>query len=297
MKLITYKKAGRLDTGLLVSGDSRVLPVGEVLPAFRGKKMEDLIRIMGERERNLLRKAAAEEDPAGSFALREAELLSPIVRPIHDILCVGVNYASHRAETDKFLTDEHLDPPKSIYFSKRACRIIGPEEEIENHLELDPELDYEVELAVIIGKTCRDVKAEDAEDVIFGYSVFNDLSSRTLQRDHVQWLRGKSLDTYSAMGPAIVTKDELPFPLRLDVISRVNGKERQHSNTELLLRTVGGIIEDLSSGMTLEPGDIIATGTPAGVGMGMEPKGYMKAGDIVECEIPGIGILRNRVKK
>ena len=135
----------------------------------------------------------------------------------------------------------------------------------------------------------------DAEDVIFGYSVFNDVSARKLQRDHQQWSRGKGLDTFTAMGPVIVTKDEMPFPIKVDVISSVNGEERQHSNTALFLNDIPGIIADLSAGTTLEPGDIIATGTPSGVALGMKEPKFMKPGDTVTVEIPEIGKLTNRV--
>ena len=173
--------------------------------------------------------------------------------------------------------------------------IIGPGADIVSRMDLDEELDYEVELAVIIGKKCKDVTREEAEDVIFGYSVFNDISARTLQREHQQWSRGKGLDTFSAMGPVIVTKDEMPFPIEVDVISSVNGEERQHSNTALFLNDIPGIIADLSAGTTLEPGDIIATGTPSGVALGMKEPKFMKPGDCVTVEIPQIGKLTNYV--
>ena len=157
-------------------------------------------------------------------------------------------------------------------------------------------MDYETELAVVIGKTCRGVRREEAEDVIFGYSVFNDFSSRILQRKHKQWLVGKSLDGYAAMGPVIVTRDELPFPLELELRGEVNGEERQHSNTRLMLTGVPKVIEDLSAGITLEPGDIIATGTPSGVAMGMEEPLWLVPGDEVRCTIEGIGTLVNVIE-
>lgn len=153
-----------------------------------------------------------------------------------------------------------------------------------------------MELAVIIGKEGRDIKPEQAEDYIFGYSVFNDLSSRTIQKQHSQWLRGKSLDGYTAMGPCILHKSAPPFPVEVDVCSLVNGEVRQNSNTRLLLTSLPRIIADLSQGMTLEPGDIIATGTPGGVGLGFDPPRFLKKGDKVECRIPPIGSLCNTVE-
>ena len=144
---------------------------------------------------------------------------------------------------------------------------------------------------MIIGKRGRDIKKEDAEDYIFGYSVFNDLSARRLQKEHTQWYKGKSLDTYSIMGPSILYKEDLPFPIEVDVVSRVNGEQRQNGNTNMLIHDIPAIIEDFSKGITIEPGDIIITGTPAGVGMGFNPPRYLKSGDKVECEIKEIGRL------
>ena len=214
---------------------------------------------------------------------------------MHDILCVGVNYRDHREEAAGALVDFKA-APEAVYFAKRAIRILGSGEAIEARLDLDDQLDYEVELAVIIGKEGKDIPREKAEEYIFGYSIFNDISSRKLQNRHGQWFRGKSLDTYSAMGPVILHKSALPFPVEVDVRSYVNGEKRQDSNTRLFLADIPKIIEDLSKGMTLEPGDIIATGTPAGVGMGSNPPRFMKQGDEVICEIPPIGRLVNRVE-
>lgn len=183
-----------------------------------------------------------------------------------------------------------------ICFSKRACIILGNGEAITGRFDLDERLDYEAELAVVIEKNGKDIRREDAEDYIFGYSVFNDVSSRKMQKRHTQWFKGKSLDTYSAMGPVIATRDEFTFPPELEVICRVNGEERQRSNTRLMLTDIPSMIQDLSAGMTLVPGDIIASGTPSGVAVGMTPSVFLKKGDVVECEIPEIGILSNSVQ-
>ncbi len=294
MKLITFEYEGKQQIGVLSEDGRTIVRVCDVLGLPADLTMTEFIQRHGEDDLAALKKAS---ECAGTIETRAVRTLSPIPRPIHDVLCVGVNYASHVEETRHGLKDQKFQrPEKSIYFGKRAVEIQGPDAEIQGRFDLDEEMDYEAELAVIIGRRCRDVAPEDTEECIFGYSVFNDLSSRKLQRLHKQWLRGKSLDGYTAMGPVILTRDELPYPIEADVISRVNGEERQHSNTRLFLNDVPGIVSDLSMGMTLEPGDIIATGTPAGVAMGMDEPKWLKPGDVVECEIPPIGVLRNRIR-
>lgn len=279
--------------GILKGG--RVIPVGSVVPGFTGTTLLDVIR-GGDGLRAELA-AAADVGPSDGYAESDVRLLAPIEHPVHDILCVGVNYSDHLKETREHLEGgEALAPAKAVYFSKRANRILGPEETIPARLDLDPRFDYEAELAVIIGRGGRGIAPEEVEDHVFGYSVFNDLSSRGLQSDHAQWFLGKSLDGYSAMGPMVVGTDELRLPFSAEITSRVNGELRQSSNTGLLIHTAADIVSDLSQGMTLEAGDIIATGTPAGVGMGFTPPRFMKGGDTVEVAIEGIGRLVNHVK-
>lgn len=296
MKLLTYKYGENTSLGILTEDEQKVVELPRTLPNMDGKSMIEFIKCVSDEVLDSIRESVQNIADDSGIPLAEVQLLAPITRPIHDILCVGVNYREHLEETKRWLGDENFKKPsKSIYFSKRAVEIIGPGANIISRMDLDEELDYEVELAVIIGKKCKDVAREEAEDVIFGYSVFNDISARTLQRDHQQWSRGKGLDTFTAMGPVIVTKDEMPFPIKVDVISAVNGEERQHSNTALFLNDIPGVIADLSAGTTLEPGDIIATGTPSGVALGMEEPKYMKPGDCVTVEIPQIGKLTNYV--
>ena len=182
-----------------------------------------------------------------------------------------------------------------MYFAKRTIRILGANEESQGRFDIDEKVDYETELAVIIGKEGKGITEEKAEEYVFGYSVFNDLSSRDLQTRHGQWLMGKSLDNYTIMGPVIVDRTELPMPLELDIKSYVNGELRQNSNTKYLIKKVPGLIAELSKGITLEAGDIIATGTPAGVGMGFTPPRFLKKGDKVTCEIDRIGQLTNYI--
>jgi 2-keto-4-pentenoate hydratase/2-oxohepta-3-ene-1,7-dioic acid hydratase in catechol pathway len=182
-------------------------------------------------------------------------------------------------------------------FSKPPTTVIGHEDEIRWDPKVTQQLDYEVELALIIGRDGRDIPADRAYDFIYGYSIGNDVSAREVQRNHGQWFKGKSLDTFCPLGPCIVPKRYLTNPQALQLMTRVNGETRQNENTSDMLYPIPKIIEILSAGITLEVGDIIITGTPSGVGMGMEPKGFMKDGDVVECEIEGIGVLRNRVRE
>jgi 2-keto-4-pentenoate hydratase/2-oxohepta-3-ene-1,7-dioic acid hydratase in catechol pathway len=184
---------------------------------------------------------------------------------------------------------------ESVYFSKRVVKALGPDDIIENHFDINERLDYEAELAVIIGKDVLHVKQEDIWDYVFGVCCLNDISGRDLQHHHKQWYFGKSLDTFTAYGPYIVTLDEFKVPLKLKITSKINGEIRQNGNTEDLIFTPDFIIAELSAGMTLDAGTIIATGTPAGVGAGFTPHRCMKSGDVCEIEIEGCGILRNTV--
>nr|WP_308624132.1 fumarylacetoacetate hydrolase family protein [uncultured Eisenbergiella sp.] len=295
MKFIRYEKAGKAEIGILNQAENGILPLSRIFPGFGISIMQQVIEGVGENEEHQLRQAYCGETDCPVIPVEEVKLLAPIERPVHDILCVGVNYQDHREEAAEALSDFQAGP-ETVYFTKRAIRILGSGEAIKARPDLDEQLDYEVELAVIIGKEGKDIPAGKAEEYIFGYSVFNDISSRRLQNRHGQWFKGKSLDTYTAMGPVVLHKSALPFPVEADVKSFVNGEKRQDSNTRFFLADIPKIIEDLSKGMTLEPGDIIATGTPAGVGMGSNPPRFMKKGDEVVCEIPQIGRLINRVE-
>ena len=229
--------------------------------------------------------------------LADVKLLAPIPRPRQDVICLGMNYRDHAKEAAKYDADAFAkEKPVAVYFSKRVSRAGDPEGEIPRYEGLVERLDYEAELAVIIGKTARNVKAEEAGDYVFGYTVLNDVSARDLQTGHKQWYFGKGLDGFTPMGPCILTADSTAFPPALDISCTVNGELRQHSNTSLLIHGIPEIIEELSAGMTLLPGTIIATGTPAGVGMGLDPPRFLKSGDVVECTIQGIGTLKSTVR-
>ena len=237
--------------------------------------------------------------PKESFQPYQGErLLSPIPRPRRNIVCLGKNYLEHVKEI-KGITGGPKDtaPEYPIYFTKAAYPCNGPGGVILLHSHLTKEIDYEAELCVVIGKEGIDLSSEEAEDLIFGYTIGNDISARDLQKRHVNWFRGKSLDSHCPIGPWIVEKKEFPLPLELDVRSYVNGELRQKGNTRDLIRNVPQIISDLSQGYRLYPGDMIMTGTPAGVGMGFTPPRYLQPEDEIRCEIQGIGSLVNYMEK
>ena len=229
--------------------------------------------------------------------LTDVKLLAPIPRPRQDVICLGMNYRDHEKEAAKYDAEAFKkEKPVAVYFSKRVSRAGDPEGEIPRYEGLVERLDYEAELAVIIGKTARNVKAGEAGEYVFGYTVLNDVSARDLQTGHKQWYFGKGLDGFTPMGPCILTADSTAFPPALDISCTVNGELRQHSNTSLLIHGIPEIIEELSAGMTLLPGTIIATGTPAGVGMGFDPPKFLSAGDVVACTIQNVGTLRSTVR-
>ena len=221
---------------------------------------------------------------------------SPIPSPAQDVICLGINYMAHSDEAEKYSADafatKHQD---AIYFSKRVTRAVPDGGFIEAHTDLVKKLDYECELAVVLGKDAKDVPAGQTKDYVFGYTILNDVSARDVQTAHKQWYFGKGLDGFLPMGPCIATVDELSYPPKVQVQSRVNGELRQDSNTELLIFDISHIVSELSQGMTLKPGTIIATGTPAGVGMGFDPPKFLVPGDVVECTIEGIGTIANKV--
>ena len=244
----------------------------------------------------VIRFFTAAEYSGASVALADVELLSPIPRPRQDVLCLGMNYKAHAAEAAQYDAGAFTkEKPVAVYFSKRVSEAVAPGGAIQSHRELVERLDYEVELAVILGKTSKHVKAAEAGDYIFGYTILNDVSARDVQTGHKQWYFGKSLDGFTPMGPCIVTADEIAFPPALAISSTVNGELRQSSNTSLFLNSIQEVLEELTAAMTLLPGTIIATGTPAGVGMGFDPPKFLKPGDVVTCAIEGIGTLTNPV--
>jgi acylpyruvate hydrolase len=241
-------------------------------------------------------KSLEEAQKAVEFALEngltmdrtKVKIEAPVLKP-NKIICVGHNYREHILEMKREL------PEYPVIFAKFNNTIIGPEDDI----PLPPitkQLDYEAEFAFVIGKRARNVSQADALDYVAGYTIVNDITARDLQRRTLQWLQGKTLDGSAPMGPWLVTKDEIPDPHSLEIVLTVNGEERQRSNTKNLVFNVHYLVEFLSHIMTLEPGDVVCTGTPGGVGVARNPQVFLQDGDVVRIEVEKIGVLENRIK-
>jgi 2-keto-4-pentenoate hydratase/2-oxohepta-3-ene-1,7-dioic acid hydratase in catechol pathway len=253
-----------------------------------GEAIMALTREAWEYGRGLVGQRAAEELAQSRLAypLKRVRLLAPIPAPARNIFCLGRNYADHAAERGA------AAPEHPVYFTKPATAVVGPGDDVVHHA-VTKELDYEVELAVVIGAGGRDIARADALKRVFGYTVINDVTARDLQKRHQQWFKGKSLDTFCPMGPVLVTADELPDPQALAISLRVNGQLRQSSHTSKMIFPVVQCIEVLSQGMTLLPGDVIATGTPEGVGAASG--NFLKAGDRIEAEVEQIGVIPSKI--
>jgi 2-keto-4-pentenoate hydratase/2-oxohepta-3-ene-1,7-dioic acid hydratase in catechol pathway len=233
---------------------------------------------------------------AASYALSAVQLHAPIPRPAKNVFCVGRNYAAHVKEGAAAYNREVKLPEVPVFFTKAPTTVSGPFADVPLHADVTQQLDWEVELAVVIGREGRNISRADALSHVFGYAVLNDITGRDLQQRHTQWFKGKSLDGSCPIGPVIVTADEFGDPQSKRVSLRVNGVTKQDATTADMIFPVAIIIEWLSKGLTLEPGDIIATGTPEGVGMGRTPQEWLQAGDVVEAEVEGIGVIRNRIQ-
>ena len=299
MKLVTYEQNGNLSLGLLADNETDIIPLCAAENHYYGKNtLPNCMQGLIEKSREcmgLVKEIAQKVRADNNFPLltprEKVTLKAPIPRPKKNIFCVGLNYRQHYEEVNV----GHPLPTIPVFFTKAPTTVIGPEENILSHSTVTKMLDYEVELAIIIGQKGINIQKENAFDYIFGYTIFNDFSARDLQTTHLQWFKGKSLDTFGPMGPCIVYKDSLPNPGSLDLSTKVNGEIRQSSNTSDLIFDIPTIINGLSEGLTLEPGDIIATGTPSGVGLGFKPHRFVKAGDEIELAIAGIGVLKNKI--
>ena len=295
MKLLTYEVDGKERVGVLSRDEAWVCPISAAGMDYR--TMKELIRECGPSELEMLNYISG-KDPSeikGAVPLADVRVLAPVPEPDQDVICLGINYLSHAKEAAKFEKEAFEKPEQAIYFAKRVNRAVDPEGGISAHRDLTSQLDYEAELAVIIKKDAFRISREQVRDYVFGYTVLNDVSAREVQTGHKQWYFGKSLDGFTPMGPWILTADSIEFPPKLAIQSRVNGELRQDSNTELLIHGIEEVICELSSGMTLKSGTIIATGTPSGVGMGFDPPRFLVPGDVVECTIEGIVTLKNTV--
>jgi 2-keto-4-pentenoate hydratase/2-oxohepta-3-ene-1,7-dioic acid hydratase in catechol pathway len=301
MKFVTAEQNGNIFVGIADTEQNVVIHLQAAELAMNGEatlpssllECIALGEVFMEKVRKIKQWAETHVSDEYIYPLSNIRLLAPIPRPAKNVFCVGKNYVEHALE----LGSDADIPEHIMLFSKAPTTVVGHGAVVLNHQHVTNELDYEGELAVVIGKKGKGIKKEEAFDYVFGYTIVNDITARDLQERHKQFLLGKSLDTSCPMGPWIVHKSLIPNPNRLQIETKVNGETRQKANTEQFIFNIETIISTISQGMTLEPGDIIATGTPAGVGKGMKPPHFLKPGDVVEVTIEGIGTLRNEIEK
>ncbi len=299
MKFVTADIDGKAFVGVVDESSSKVLPLHKAAEKKYGESdfPETMIECIAlgdafiHKVRDLLDWAVRQEEGL-LIPLEDVRLIAPIPVPRKNIFCVGKNYAEHAIEMgSKDDIPEHV-----MVFTKAPTTVIGTEEMILSHRDITEQLDYEGELAIVIGREGRGIKREEALKFIFGYTIINDITARDLQAKHKQFFIGKSLDTTCPMGPWIVHSQAIENPNNLQIQTTVNGEVRQESNTENFIFPVEEIIAVLSQGMTLQPGDIIATGTPAGVGKGFKPPRFLQPGDRIEISVEKIGTLKNKVE-
>jgi 2-keto-4-pentenoate hydratase/2-oxohepta-3-ene-1,7-dioic acid hydratase in catechol pathway len=298
MRFVTFRKNGRVSPGVLC-GDDQVVDLGSAEAARLNIPSQSLTAVIaaGPSAQAAVRALLDAAPHAALLALEDLELLAPIPRPAKNIFCVGRNYVDHVKEGAIARATSAVLPKVPQFFTKPPTAVIGPGASIRVDPELTAELDYEIELGVIIGAGGRDIRSSAAFDHVFGYTIINDVTARDLQRSHEQWFKGKALDTTCPLGPWIVTKDEIAAPEELELTLTVNGEIRQHARCSQMIFDIPTIIASLSAGLSLEAGDIIATGTPAGVGFSFKPPRFLNDGDTVVTRIKGIGQLANKVER
>ncbi len=301
MKLLTYKTSDT-EPRLGFIHNNQIIDMedfGEISNFPLPDNMLDLID-MGIEIVEELNDMIAETEPSFfeeiAYEMAEVTFLAPIPKPRKNIIGIGLNYTEHVAESARTLDTTGKLPQKPIIFSKPPTTVTATNTEVIKNTKLTSQLDWECELAVIIGKKGKYVPKAEAMDYVFGYTVINDISARDCRREG-QWIVSKGQDTFAPMGPILVTKDEIENPHNLNLSLKVNGVEKQNSNTKFMLFNINDLIEDLSTVFTIEPGDIIATGTPAGVGAGRDPQEWLYDGDVVEATVEGIGTIVNTVKE
>lgn len=297
-KLLTYEDMGLVQWGVLNEEETGVYGAIALEEAFFTPFPETLLEFVRQGNDGLLALADALEQNEKTQAVKAKPLdtiriMAPIPNVERNIFCIGKNYAEHIAEFDKTALPDL--PKYPLIFTKATTSVIGPDDAIDPHKNVTNAIDYEGELALIIGKEGADIPASEAMDHVYGFTILNDVTARDLQANHIQWFHGKSLDTFCPMGPYILLRDAAPDTF--DVVTKVNGEVRQDGSTSEFIFTIPQLIQTISQGTTLLPGDIIATGTPSGVGVGFNPPKYISSGDVVEITISSIGTLRNTVKK
>ena len=284
MRLVTYRDERGARVGALRGGD--LIPLDE---------FADMLALIDGGADALRRAQAAVERGANARPLGQVRLLAPIPRPRQNVVCLGMNYVAHAIESDRAKGREPKLPEHPVFFTKAVTTVCAHEDDVPLDPRVTSQLDYEVELAYIVGRTAKNIDRGDALSYIFGYTIVNDVSAREVQTQHQQFFKGKSLDRSCPMGPCIVTADEIPDPTALGLRLRLNGETRQESTVGDLIFDIPTTLAVLSLGQTVEPGTIVSTGTPSGVGMGRTPPEYMRAGDVMEAEVDQIGVLRNAV--
>lgn len=299
MRLATIRFDGQLESAVMLpDGSALRLEAAAKLAGMPGGPVATVLTIIAGGDATLatIRKLAANADGKSSAIVRSGDvrLAAPLPRPAKNVFCVGRNYAEHIAEGERAQNVKIGVTEHPVFFTKPSTAVVGPGDAVPLFPHVSTQIDYEVELAVIIGKPGRDIRRERAFDHVYGYTIVNDVSARDVQRRHGgQYFKGKGLDGSCPMGPWIVTADEFPNPQNTGIRLTVNGALRQNSSTSAMIFDIPTLIASLSEGLTLEPGDVIATGTPSGVGYAMVPPQFLKHGDVVECEIDGIGRLGN----
>jgi 2-keto-4-pentenoate hydratase/2-oxohepta-3-ene-1,7-dioic acid hydratase in catechol pathway len=292
MKFLTFERNGQPRLGVLADS-KRVIDVGAA-----GGPADMLSLVKGGEAALAAAKRAVEGAKAdASVPVEGLKFLAPFPHPTKNVFCVGRNYAAHVAEGARVRGQQVQVPEFPEFFSKATTAVNAHEGIVPLDPKVTTKFDYEVELGVVIGKAGKNISAAQAIDHVFGFTIVNDFTARDLQRRHGQWFKGKTLDGTCPIGPVVVAKAALPNFADLAITLRVNGDTRQNDRTSSMVHKVPQIIESLSAGLTLEPGDVIATGTPSGVGFAMEPPQFLKEGDVVEAEIEGIGILRNTIRE
>lgn len=298
MKFVSYMFNNNGSFGILNKDNTAVVPMDILCKKLKKEMPRDLLEFIRTYSDSLNSdlQEAIDHSHNNTISLKDIKIIAPIQYPRRNVFCLGKNYADHAMEVKSLSGGKAAVPDYPIYFTKVADPAIGPMDKIIIPKDYTEKIDYEVELAIVIGKDGKDISPEEAENYIFGYTIGNDISAREIQTKHIQWFKGKSLDTFMPMGPYLVHKSEIGFPVELDITSKVNGEIRQKSNTKNLIFDIPTIISDLSKGLTLRAGDIILTGTPAGVGIGFKPHKYLKSKDVVECYIEKIGTLINIIE-
>ena len=298
MYLASFTYKNKDNYGVLTKDKTAVIPMGILLEGLNKDTPGNLLEFIRISSDNLIAEleGVLKDNMNGAVSLEDIELTSPIPYPRRNVFCLGKNYRDHAMEVKSLSGGADGIPKHPIYFTKIADPAVGNGDKIIIPSEITNKLDYEVELALIIGKDGKNILPEEAEDYIFGYAIGNDISARDIQMKHAQWFKGKSLDTATSIGPYIVYKSKIQFPPSLDISCKINGELRQSSNTNKLIFDIPYIISDLSKGLTLRAGDIILTGTPAGVGIGFESPKFLKSGDVIEATIDKIGTLVNYVE-